>query len=104
MKKALIVINVNKDESMLLAKEIKNFLENKGIDSEFLNFDGFCKNVPFCAVDFVVTLGGDGTVLFAARNSVEDEIPVFPVNLGQFGFIASVQPCEWKCEDRKSVV
>lgn len=101
MKKALIVINVNKDESMLLAKEIKNFLENKGIDSEFLNFDGFCKNVPFCAVDFVVTLGGDGTVLFAARNSVEDEIPVFPVNLGQFGFIASVQPCEWKCELEK---
>ena len=37
-------------------------------------------------------------MLFAARNAVKLGIPVFPVNLGQFGFIASVQPFEWKNE------
>lgn len=98
MEKALIVINTNKDESVDLAKEIQSFLVQRKIESELLAFDGFCDNIPFLGYDFVVTLGGDGTVLFAARNSVNYEIPVFPVNLGQFGFIASVQPCEWKKE------
>lgn len=98
MKKALVVINTNKEESACLAKKIQNFLIQKGIESNFLAFDGFCNNAPFSGFDFVVTLGGDGTVLFAARNSVNYGIPVFPVNLGQFGFIASVQPNEWEVE------
>ena len=65
---------------------------------EYFDFDGFCDNAPIQGFDLVITLGGDGTVLFAARNSVENNIPIFPVNLGQFGFIASVQPNEWKTE------
>ena len=96
MKKALIIINVSKDESKSLSKEISEFLEKKGICPESYSFDGFNKNVPFVDYDFVVTLGGDGTVLYAARNAVEQEIPLFPVNLGQFGFIAAIQPNEWK--------
>ena len=98
MKKSLIVINTSKDESMLLANEINQFLCKKGYKSDFLNFDGFCENIAFEGYSFVITLGGDGTVLFAARNAVKLGIPVFPVNLGQFGFIASVQPFEWKNE------
>lgn len=98
MKKALIIINVSKDESMSLSQEISSFLKEKGFNIEYFDFDGFCDNTPIKGFDLVITLGGDGTVLFAARNSVEYNIPIFPVNLGQFGFIASVQPNEWKEE------
>ncbi len=98
MKKALIIINVSKNESMDLAQEISKFLEKKKISSDFITFDGFNDDFPFIDYDFVVTLGGDGTVLYAARNSVAYEIPLFPVNLGQFGFIASIQPAEWKSQ------
>ena len=98
MKKVLIVININKDESMVLAKEISSFLNSKGIETSFLSFDGFCDNTPFDGYDFVITLGGDGTVLYAARNCVEFDIPVFPVNLGQFGFLATVETDVWKAE------
>ncbi len=98
MKKALIIINVSKNESMDLAQEISKFLESKKISSDFITFDGFNDDFPFLDYDFVVTLGGDGTVLYAARNSVAFEIPLFPVNLGQFGFIASIQPTEWKSQ------
>lgn len=98
MKKVLIVININKDESMVLAKEISSFLNSKGIETSFLSFDGFCDNTPFDGYDFVITLGGDGTVLYAARNCVEFDIPVFPVNLGQFGFLASVDTESWQTE------
>ncbi|MFX1563543.1 MAG: NAD(+)/NADH kinase [Promethearchaeota archaeon] len=37
--------------------------------------------------DFVVTLGGDGTLLFAAR-SLPPRVPLLPVNLHSFGFLS----------------
>ncbi len=108
MKKALIIINVSKDESMALAQEIARYLQKKGIECVFLSFDGFVDNCDFKGFDFVISLGGDGTVLYAARNASKYGLPVFPVNLGEFGFIASVQPEEWQKElkaflDGKSV-
>lgn len=96
MKKALIVINVTNDKSMSLAVEISDYLNLLGIDADRYSFDGFCDNETFEGYDFVVTLGGDGTVLYAARNCVENGIPLFPVNLGQFGFLAAIQPEQWK--------
>ena len=98
MNKALIIINVSKDESMTLAQEIAAYLEKKGIQHDFLSFDGFVDNTDFKGYDFVISLGGDGTVLYAARNASKYGLPVFPVNLGEFGFIASVQPEDWKSE------
>ena len=98
MKKALLIINVSKDESMTLASEIAAYLKNKGLQTEYFSFDGFVDNTDFKGYDFVISLGGDGTVLYAARNASKYGIPVFPVNLGEFGFIASVQPDEWKKE------
>ena len=98
MKKALLIINVSKDESMTLASEIAAYLKKKGLQIEYLSFDGFVDNTDFKGFDFVISLGGDGTVLYAARNASKYGIPVFPVNLGEFGFIASVQPDEWKKE------
>lgn len=98
MKRALIIINVSKDESMTLSQSIAKFLKEKEIETDFFSFDGFCDNTPLNDYDFVITLGGDGTVLFAARNAVNYGVPIFPVNLGQFGFIASVQPNEWKAD------
>ena len=96
MKKVLVIVNISKDESLAFAEKIDRFLKNKGMETVLYDFDGFAGNVSFSGYDLIVTLGGDGTVLFAARNAVKEDIPVFPVNLGQFGFIASVQPDEWK--------
>ena len=98
MNKALIIINVSKDESMTLAKEIAEYLHKKGIGHDFYSFDGFADNTDFKDYDFVITLGGDGTVLYGARNASKYGLPVFPVNLGEFGFIASVQPEDWQKE------
>ena len=97
MKKVLIIINVSKNESLSLAEQISAYLKSKGIECDRLSFDGFCDNTPFNDYEFVITLGGDGTVLYAARNCVEYDVPVFSVNLGQFGFIAAVPPEEWAC-------
>lgn len=96
MKKSLIIVNTNKIESKELSIEISQYLQSKSISSEFVNFDGFTANKEIKDFDFIITLGGDGTVLYAARNCVQSKIPIFPINLGEFGFIASVSPDDWK--------
>ncbi|MCQ2604264.1 MAG: NAD(+)/NADH kinase [Spirochaetia bacterium] len=44
----------------------------------------------------VITLGGDGTVLAAARKLVQLDIPVLAVNFGTIGFMTEVEKDRWK--------
>ena len=96
MKKCLIVVNTDKAPSEMLGIEAANFLKGRGVEYEFLDFNGKGQDCDWKSFDFVITLGGDGTVLFAARGAAKYGVPVFPVNLGEFGFIAGIQPEEWE--------
>ena len=96
MKKCLIVVNTDKAPSEMLGIEAANFLKERGVEYEFLDFNGKGQDCDWKSFGFVITLGGDGTVLFAARGAAKYGVPVFPVNLGEFGFIAGIQPEEWK--------
>ncbi len=44
--------------------------------------------------DLCVALGGDGTILMGLRHQIGTGVPVFAVNLGQVGFLATVEPSE----------
>jgi NAD+ kinase len=45
-------------------------------------------------VDLCVALGGDGTILRALRSYARTGVPVFAVNFGEVGFLATVDPSE----------
>jgi NAD+ kinase len=44
------------------------------------------------SVDLCIVLGGDGTILTALRHYSGSDVPVFAVNFGEVGFLATVDP------------
>jgi NAD+ kinase len=44
--------------------------------------------------DLIIVVGGDGTLLNAARDLVDYEVPLLGINLGRLGFLADVTPSE----------
>lgn len=56
---------------------------------------GLQLNAPIAHdVELCVVLGGDGTILQALRLYARTDVPVFAVNFGEIGFLATVEPAE----------
>lgn len=55
-------------------------------------FEDFACELPTDDIDFVVVLGGDGSMLRAAHAMGYCQKPVLGVNLGHLGFLADLQP------------
>ncbi len=51
---------------------------------------------PGDALDLALAIGGDGTMLRAARRSVDAGAAVLGINLGQLGYLAEVEPQAWE--------
>jgi NAD+ kinase len=45
-------------------------------------------------VDLCIVLGGDGTILRALRRYAGTNVPVFAINFGDIGFLATIEPDE----------
>ncbi|QSA98529.1 NAD(+) kinase [Methylococcus sp. EFPC2] len=58
--------------------------------------DGDCENRPLHDMgdgsDLAIVVGGDGSLLSAARILAEHEVPLIGVNLGRLGFLVDISP------------
>ena len=96
-RKALIITNLLKDDSAGLSVEVSRELERSGWASTTFKFEGDPAGAPdFSSYDLIISLGGDGTLLYVARLAGPLGIPVLPVNLGTLGFIAANRRDSWK--------
>jgi NAD+ kinase len=96
LKRALLFINLHKKDAKDLAGEICADLESRGVGTHSFTFEvegGFVREETY---DIAFSLGGDGTVLYAARVMASLGVPIMPINMGTLGFIAVVHPAHWK--------
>jgi NAD+ kinase len=46
--------------------------------------------------DLVITIGGDGTILNAARSIADENVPLVGINIGRLGFLADISPNDFE--------
>lgn len=96
MKHFYIIVNPRRDQQLKLTKEIYHFiLENGGTcgyqenrEEEGLLFDG--GRIPK-ETECILVVGGDGTLLRAARNMAEQSIPLIGINTGHVGYLCELE-------------
>lgn len=102
MKHFLIYTNKNKDRDLRSTNRIKSYLECRGqrVTLKIKESDWTAdtteeseeaRDIPK-DVDCMIVLGGDGTVLQAARETKKLFIPIIGVNLGTLGYMTEIEP------------
>ncbi len=94
MERFYIITNLMKDPDYGITKEIQKYIEQHGRECILAKEDEqgfiFPGTVPE-NVDCGIVLGGDGTLIRAARELAEYEFPLIGINLGTLGFLAEVE-------------
>ncbi len=103
MKRASIISKQGKPELARLVRQVAGWLVEHGYaitvdavsrefwpDGELAEREDLVKEKP----EFVLVLGGDGTLLSTARNVARTGIPILGVNLGSLGFLTEIREDE----------
>lgn len=94
-----IISKPNIAQAQELVPALLHWLDERGVayrmDEQTAQYVGSSKGVlrkevPDGATQLMIVLGGDGTLLSAARAVGNRDIPLFAVNLGNLGFLTSI--------------
>lgn len=87
MKKVALIYNSEKDDAVRIVRSLLNSTQEYGVNFYSAQGKDECELQP--DTDFILVLGGDGTFLRAARMTFGKKIPLYAVNLGRLGFLAT---------------
>ncbi len=95
MNKFLVITNKDKDKDLKLTKAIKSYIEEHGgscaIEERSAAGDNPRIDIEKNRVDCALVLGGDGTIVRAARDMTASPVPMIGVNLGTLGYLCEVE-------------
>jgi NAD+ kinase len=96
VKKFGLLYHPKLPQSLALAKEMAHHVGGRGV-SPWLGSAWDEEEVARHVGDFdlLITLGGDGTILRAARIAAQHSVPILGLNLGRVGFLAEIEVGDW---------
>jgi NAD+ kinase len=74
----------------LAARGVSSYLDQQTATTVGAHDRGLRRDEMGGKIDWLIVLGGDGTLLSAARAMGADQVPILAVNLGGLGFLTSV--------------
>ncbi|MCD8365977.1 MAG: NAD(+)/NADH kinase [Clostridiales bacterium] len=98
MERFFIITNEHRDRDLAVTRSIQDYIEAKGGQSSFYlsNKSGWSKR-SLCSLnsgdvkaDCIIVLGGDGTLVRAARDMARIGVPLIGVNLGTLGYLCEL--------------
>lgn len=93
----VIVANLQREFVEGVALNVVEYLKEKNISSSIIKTEKSMEQLTLPGnTDLVISLGGDGTVLYCVRYIKDLGIPILPVHMGTFGYITEVGVGEWK--------
>ncbi len=93
MRHFVIVTNEKKDSGLKSTNLIKDYLTARGATAQVCPGEHLHTEQIDPKAECIIVLGGDGTVLRAARATSSMTVPLIGVNLGTLGYLASVEAC-----------
>jgi NAD+ kinase len=94
-----LVARYDKEKALKIAEDLAKYLKTEGLkvymeDSLTGKVNAEAEMVPLkkMRTDFVITIGGDGTILRTCLNLAKPEPPILTVNMGVRGFLTEVEP------------
>ena len=111
MKRVLIYTNEHKDPDGAYTKRVMDYFSKKGVASDIIISDIKRTEDKDAEIDqgrtdydCIIVLGGDGTVLQAAREAWRLDIPIVGVNLGNLGFLTEIETSEMEASFERLMV
>lgn len=111
LKHPVVLHHPANEGAAVLARQLAREFARNGVEAPVA--DAWSDVTPLLeGADLVVCIGGDGTVLRAARVCIPHVIPILGVNMGHLGFLTDMSPRdlfthverimaeEWRVEDR----
>lgn len=88
-KHAVIFFNKSKTEHAQTAQQMQQFLAERGVQAILITAGEELQQLK--QADLVISLGGDGTTLHAARHAAVHGLPILSINAGTLGFLSACE-------------